>query len=315
MKAELQSISVIIPVRNRAGLIGACLKHLFLAAQQLAPTVSVEIVVADDASTDETPKVVEGLSREGAIPIRLVTLPERQGPARARNAALEIATGELVMFVDSDVIVSRDFFVGHLEEYERGGTATYVVGTLVSVPSLKEALKHPTPTAWDYSGATLDTANASVPMKHLQEVGFFDPDFLGMGWQDLDLGRRLGQLGLTRIQAKGATAYHIQPVIDTQQKLEERLQKERERGVSAVRYMKKHPGFSSRMAAQDTSFHRFLSWAFRMGGFVREDNVLRWVKWARRHNLTALEKMWLAGIINKAHLDSLAVAKRGDDAL
>lgn len=314
MVVGLKSVSVIIPVRNRAELIEPCLRHLFQAAKRVEPGVSVEIVVADDASTDGTRDVVRRMAKEGNVPVRLVELAERQGPARARNAALEVAGGELVVFVDSDVIVTENFFADHLREYETAGTKAYVVGALVSVPSLEEALRNPAPTTWDYSGATLDTANASVPLEHLKQIGFFDPGFLGMGWQDLDLGRRLIQHGLARIQTKGAVAYHIQPVIRTQQQLEERLQKERERGVSAVRYMRKHPGMSSRMAAQDTMLHRFLSWAFRMGGLVREDNALRWVEWARRRNLKALEKMWLAGIINNAHLESLAIAKGKGDA-
>lgn len=311
MNNVFRSVSVIIPVRNREQLIEPCLTHLFAAAGMVsAGGVSVEIVVANDASTDGTGEVVTKLASTSAVQVRHVMLSERQGPARARNAALNEASGELVIFLDSDVIVSNDFFVDHLSAYREAGKNVYVVGALISVDSLETALQKPAPTAWDYSGATLDTANASVPFEHLQAVGFFDSGFEGMGWQDLDLGRRLRQHGLERVQTRGAVAYHIVPPIRTQEQLGERLQKERERGVSAVRYMSKHPGLSARMAAQDTRLHNFLSWAFRMGGVVREDNVLKWVEWARRRRFVALEKMWLAGVINKAHLESLAAAKR-----
>lgn len=306
-----ESISVIIPVRNREKLIAPCLEHLFEASTPLRDKgVSVEIVVADDASTDGTARVVADKARNGVVPVRQVTLNTRQGPARARNAGLERASGQLVVFVDSDVIVTPRFFESHLAAYREVGRRAYVVGTLVSVPSLEAALQYPPPTKWDYSGATLDTANASAPWDAIQAVGFFDSGFEGMGWQDLDLGRRLKKYGLARVQAPGAVAYHIQPPIRTEQQLRERLQKERERGASALRYMRKHPGLSARLAAQDTRLHVFLSWLFRMGGLVREDNVLQWVEWARRRGYVALEKMWLAGVINKAHLESLAAAKR-----
>lgn len=306
-----QSISVIIPVRNREELLEHCLVYLFEAARHVVQEdVSVEIVVANDASTDGTGDVVNRLGADAPVVVRQVELAERQGPARARNAALAEATGELVIFVDSDVIVSQDFFVDHLQAYTEAGAKAYVLGGLINVDSLETALRQPESTAWDYSGATLDTANASVPMEHLQAIGFFDSGFEGMGWQDLDLGRRLRQRGLERVAIRGGVAYHIVPPIKTQAQLEARLQKERERGVSAVRYMEKHPGLSARMAAQDTRLHNFLSWAFRMGGLVREDNVLRWVGWARRRRLVVLEKMWLAGVINKAHLESLAATKR-----
>lgn len=290
--------------------MGPCLDYLFRSARALPePDVAVEIVVANDASTDDTAAVVDEAAAKGDVPVRQVMLATRQGPARARNAALEHATGELVIFVDSDVIVTEDFFRFHLDAYRAAAGPAYVVGTLVSVPSLESALAHPSPTKWDYSGATLDTANASVPMDALQAVGFFDAGFEGMGWQDLDLGRRLKTHGLDRHTAEKAVAYHIEPPIETEAQLQARLQKERERGVSAVRYMAKHPGLSARLAAQDTGLHRFLSWVFRMGGLVHEDNVLAWVGWARRRGFVALEKMWLSGVINKAHLESLAAAK------
>lgn len=311
MDEKFESISVIIPVRNRATLIAPCLEHLFKAATPVTDKgVSVEIVVANDASTDNTADVVDDLSRQSPVPVKQVALASRQGPARARNAALDNASGQLVVFVDSDVIVSERFFDAHLDAYRTAAGPAYAGGTLVSVPSLETALQHPAPTKWDYSGATLDTANASVPWEALKAVGFFDSGFEGMGWQDLDLGRRLVKHGLTRVQATEAVAYHIQPPIRTKAELRARLQKERERGTSAVRYMRKHPGLSARLAAQDTRLHQLLSWLFRMGGLVDEDNVLDWVNWARKRGWVALEKMWLAGVINKAHLESLAAAKR-----
>jgi len=74
--------------------------------------------------------------------------------------------------------------------------------------------------------------------------------------------------------------------------------------------MQKYPGLSARMAAQDTPFHRALNWMFRMGGLVTEENVLQRVQWARRRGRVALEKMWLAGVINQAYLESLDATRR-----
>lgn len=306
---SFRSVSVIIPARNRATLIHACLARLLVTAQSAADSgVDIEVVVANDASTDDTGSVVDSFKGKGPATVRQVTLPERSGPARARNAALEVAIGELVIFVDSDVVVTPGFFEAHLAQYERD-TDRYAVGALISVPTLDEALVETPPSIWDYSGATLDTANASVPMEALRAVDFFDSGFEGMGWQDLDLGRRLQNHGLARVQAKGAVAYHIQPPISTQAQLEARIQKERERGVTAVRYMIKHPGLSSKLAAQDTVAHQVINWFFRMGGFIHEQNVLKWVEWARRRGWKALEKVWLAGVINQAHLQSLKKTK------
>lgn len=308
---KIASISVVLPVRNRAALVKVCLEYLLRAARPAVEQgVSIEIIVANDASTDGTAQAVKTVAQEAFLPVRLITLPTRQGPARARNAALATAEGDLVIFVDSDVIVTDGFFAGHLAVHESADEPVYANGTLITVPDLDTALSMPSPTVWDYSGATLDTANASVPLKHLQAVGFFDSGFEGMGWQDLDLGKRLLRHGLKRMQAKDAVAYHIVPPITTQAQLDARLEKERERGASAVRYMQNHPGLSSRLAAQDTLLNRFINWVFRMGGMVHRDNVLAWAQWARQRRLVALEKMWLAGVINQAHLESLHKAKR-----
>lgn len=307
----VQSLSVIMPARNRAQLIGPCLESLLRAAAALEPLgVRAEIVVANDASTDQTPQVVDRVAESASIPVRRVDLPTRQGPGRARNAAIEAATGELIVFVDSDVVVEEEFLKAHVTAHRNAGPRIFTVGKLISVPSLEAALAKREPTVWDFSSATLDTANAAVRKEHLEAVGAFDKGFEGMGWQDIDLGRRLKAHGLTRVPVPEGVGYHIQPPIETQEQLVARMNKERERGVSAVYFMQKYPGLSARMAAQDTALHRALNWIFRMGGRVTEQNVMARVKQARRKGRVALEKMLLAGVINHAYLESLDATRR-----
>src|SRR5690606_42110314 len=107
------------------------------------------------------------------VPVKHVLLETRQGPARARNAALREASGELVVFVDSDVIVESVLFEAHLAVYRDAGREAFAVGTLVSVPSLEVALARPQPTKWDYSGVTYGTANASILWHVWIAVGVF----------------------------------------------------------------------------------------------------------------------------------------------
>lgn len=304
--SHIHSVSVVLPVRNRAVLIKACLEQIReKAATALEKDISLEVVVANDGSTDGTYEVVEDIANTSPFPIKQVYLKERQGPARARNAALERVTGELVIFVDSDVLIEDGFFEAHVAAHNRAARSIFGCGALVTVPSLKDAIQRPQSTVWDYSGATLDTANTSVRLQDLQAVNFFDSGYEGMGWQDLDLGKRLLKHGVERHVVKEAVGYHIVPPIRQQEQLENRLAKEAERGVSAVRYMQKHPGLSTKLAAQNTFLHPIINWFFRMGGLVHKDNVLHWAQWARRRRLVALEKMWLAGVINQAHLQSL----------
>gem|GEM_PF-353857 len=309
--ADLRSLSVILPARYRARLIGPCLESLLQSAGALEPLgVQAEIVVANDASTDETPRIVDRVTESARIPVRRVDLPTRQGPGRARNAAIEAANGELIVFVDSDVVVEEDFLKAHVIAHRNSGPQVFTVGKLISVPSLEAALARNEPTVWDFSSATLDTANAAVRKEHLLAVGGFDRGFEGMGWQDIDLGRRLKGHGLRRLAVPEAVGYHIQPPIETQEQLVARMNKERERGVSAVYFMQKYPGLSARMAAQDTALHRALNWVFRLGGRVTEENVLARVQEARRKGRVALEKMLLAGVSNQAYLESLDATRR-----
>lgn len=111
----------------------------------------MQVVVANDASTDATGEVVQRIAESSAVPVRVLSFPSRQGPARARNAALEAATGELVVFVDSDVIVPEVFVEAHLAAHREAGPRVYVMGALIYVDSVAIALQAPLPTVWDFS--------------------------------------------------------------------------------------------------------------------------------------------------------------------
>ncbi|NLY88783.1 MAG: glycosyltransferase [Firmicutes bacterium] len=301
MFENFPSVSIIIPVRNRARLIAECLSSLIESVKNL--NVDVEILVADDASTDETPAVVSGIAKKSPTPIKLLTSLQRGGPAHARNLAIKAARGELIIFVDSDEVVSEDFVRAHLAMHRKKGPMVYGLGKIISVPSLEAAKNHPKATIWDYSGATLDTANASVRREHLEAVGGFDPGFEGMGWHDLDLGYRLRRYGLEKVLIPTAVSYHIQPPLRSPEQLAARLQKERERGKTAVYFLERHPGLKTRLSTQDTKLHLFLNWISRAGGLINQKNVLKLAEWARRHRLRSLEQIWLSGVINKAYLE------------
>lgn len=90
------SIAVVIPVRNRPQIIA---RAIAAAAAQTHPVS--EIIVVDDASTDNTPACVAALAARDPR-IRLVTLPQRVGAPLARNHGAAAATSDLLAFLDSD---------------------------------------------------------------------------------------------------------------------------------------------------------------------------------------------------------------------
>lgn len=90
------STSVIIPVRNRPTLVAAAVASL---QKQTLPVQ--EILVVDDASTDETPEIVAELARRDDR-VRLLKLPERHGASHARNVGIRHTEADWVGFLDSD---------------------------------------------------------------------------------------------------------------------------------------------------------------------------------------------------------------------
>lgn len=92
-------VSVIVPTYNRAALLRRTLASVL--AQTVAP---LEILVADDGSTDATGTVLD----EFAGRITPLRLPHRGLPAASRNAALRQARGDWVAFVDDDDLWQAD---------------------------------------------------------------------------------------------------------------------------------------------------------------------------------------------------------------
>lgn len=87
-------VSVIIPTYNRANTLGRAVKSV------LEQTIrQVEIIIVDDASTDDTRQIVE---RFDDPRIRYIKLPENRGACAARNIGIDQAKGEFIAFQDSD---------------------------------------------------------------------------------------------------------------------------------------------------------------------------------------------------------------------
>lgn len=91
------TFSVIIPAHNAASHIGAALDSV--RDQTLT---ACQVIVTNDGSTDETGPVLQDyMVRWPAVPLTVVTQPNR-GCGAARNAAIELATGAYVAFLDAD---------------------------------------------------------------------------------------------------------------------------------------------------------------------------------------------------------------------
>lgn len=97
-------ITVVIPAYNQEAYICDALSSL---ARQNLGGWEMEVLVVNDASTDQTVQLVQ--SYEGKVPgLRLISLETNVGVSAARNTALEQATGEYYTFLDPDDWYSPD---------------------------------------------------------------------------------------------------------------------------------------------------------------------------------------------------------------
>jgi glycosyltransferase involved in cell wall biosynthesis len=88
------TISVIIPTFNSGDYLGECLRSVFAQT-----TGDLEVLVVDDGSTDDTPRLIKGFSEPR---LQYYRSPLNKGIPFARNFGLARASGEFVAFLDAD---------------------------------------------------------------------------------------------------------------------------------------------------------------------------------------------------------------------
>jgi len=96
-------ISIVIPTRNRSAILAQCLAALPKGAQGLDEP---EVIVVDDCSTDDTRGVTDAFCRATSWQVRCLRQDRPMGANAARNAALRVARGEIIVFIDDDVLVT-----------------------------------------------------------------------------------------------------------------------------------------------------------------------------------------------------------------
>ena len=194
-------ISVQLCTFNRRDLLGKSLKALF---QVDFPASDYEIVLVDDGSSDGTQEMVSGLRP----PCRLVyQRQENSGLAAARNLGIRHSDGEVILFIDDDIIADPGLLAEHWASHERHEKLV-VMGRVCHVDSLDGKLR-PRFKLADLSTSFFWTSNCSVRRRHLLAAGLFDEDFREYGWEDIEMGLRLREIGLARRFNTRAVVYHF----------------------------------------------------------------------------------------------------------
>ncbi len=90
-------VTVVVPAHNRSKLITRALDSVRCQSR-----TAKEIIVVDDASTDDTAEIASAWGKHYAFPVQVVKLLENSGPAIARNRGIELARTAYIAFLDSD---------------------------------------------------------------------------------------------------------------------------------------------------------------------------------------------------------------------
>lgn len=272
--------SVVIPTYNRQPILEKCLRALEQQAYDQALVSGYEVVIVDDGSTDGT---VDWLQRQQAeFPHGQLFEQDHKGPAAARNFGVQVAQGDTVIFIDSDLVVLEGFLQAHAAalttaQQEAGHDRIFTYGRVVNTCNFEDPTAEPFKVT-DYSQAFFATGNVAIPKHWLETAGLFDTQFTLYGWEDLELGVRLKQLGLSMVKVPEAVGYHWHPPFALDQ-VPNLIDKEIERGRMGVLFYQKHPTREVRMMIQMTWLHRVLWGVLSLGGTLNEKTMAPLLSW------------------------------------
>lgn len=175
---------MVVTTKNEAANIGACLASV---AAQDYPREFLEIIVVDNASTDDT-KAIAG---------RHADIVRDMGPERSaqrNHGMLEVAGGRYVMFLDADMILSRTVVRRCVEKMAAGRHVALHIPEIVLgadyFPSVRRFERS------FYDGTVIDGARF-IAKDAFAAVGGFDTSLTGPEDWDLDKKlKRIGTIGL-----------------------------------------------------------------------------------------------------------------------
>lgn len=216
--------TVVIPTYERSHR----LRQLLACLEAQRGGALAQVIVCDDGSGDDTEEVAR--SFEGKLPLvycRQDDLGFRAG--QARNMGIARATGEVLIFVDDDVLVADDFVVEHVRAHAEQPVASIVIGyrhRCFEVPARQPTLEEIARGEPDDRVAVLGSDGTPVrdhprPWVYVYSCNFsvragspelwFDEGFHGWGMEDIELGYRLHErAGMPIVAAPRARVLHVE---------------------------------------------------------------------------------------------------------
>ncbi|MET7541333.1 mycofactocin biosynthesis glycosyltransferase MftF [Streptomyces sp. NPDC005507] len=252
-EAPRPSVTVVVPVRDRAEHLARCLAGL---------SGGPEVIVVDDASVD--PGAVADVVR--AAGARLVRRPVNGGPAAARNTGLAHAPGDLVAFVDSDCLPApgwADALLPHFADPAVAAVAPRIVaegsgrGFLAAYECARSALDMGPRESLVRPGSHVPYVPSAALVVRRTAMGRGFDETMRVG-EDVDLVWRLAAEGHHVRYAPSATVAHRHRT-RPRQWLAQRIQY----GTSAAPLAARHPGM---LPATSMAGWSALAWGLALAG-------------------------------------------------
>jgi len=272
--------SIVIPTYNRQPILEKCLRALENQRLTDRTVENYEVVVVDDGSTDGTLDWLK--THQAEFPHVVAYEQNHQGPSAARNLGVQQAKGDTIIFIDSDLVVTEQFLQSHAtalttEEKAVNSDRLFTYGAVINTCNFDNPTAEPYKIT-DFSAAYFATGNVAIAKKWLEQAGLFDTRFQLYGWEDLELGVRLKELGLKLIKCPSAVGYHWHPPFTLEQ-IPKLIDQEIQRGRMGVLFYEKHPTWEVRLMVQMTWLHRVLWGLLSLGGTLNERTLAPFLQW------------------------------------
>lgn len=232
-------ISVIIPLHDH-GCVDKALESL---ANQTTPRSKFEIIIVDaEHALNWEPAIAKVAKAAPDLDVRYIKIP-KAGRAAERNRGVAESRAELVLFLADDFDPTPGFVEEHLKVHEKNPAPNIAtIGPTVFPPEIRithfmrwlEESGNLFGVSFMRRGAVVPPdffygANVSLKKEFLLKAGPFDDNLPYHAYDDLEMGRRLFEMGMKTIFVPSALAYHRDPVT-----LKERANIMRESGESAA---------------------------------------------------------------------------------
>jgi GT2 family glycosyltransferase len=205
VKITTPNISVIIPVYMGGAQFERCIQSMVSTVPE-----PLEIIVVADGEGDGSWRCAEKLGAQ------ILKTPSNGGPARARNLGARAARGDILLFIDADILVPRDIFglIAALFEENPGTVAAFgsyddSPGESNFLSQYKNLLHHYVHQSGKEDASTFWAGCGAVRRDEFLRLGGFNEAYRRPCIEDIELGYRLKKAGHSITLAKSVQVKHL----------------------------------------------------------------------------------------------------------